>query len=77
MPNKKLLIITMEECGELIRACSKIIRSNNSEKAKENMLEELADVMACISLLAPEYKADDQRVYDKMRKLTKETYDDD
>ena len=31
------LIILMEECGELIQACSKIIRTNNSSVYRKQL----------------------------------------
>ena len=37
---QELLVITMEECGELIQACSKILRSND---ATGNNLKNLQD----------------------------------
>ena len=53
MTLNKTLIITMEECGELTRACSKIIRHGVEEKTKyrDNLLEEIADVRAMLHLV--------------------------
>jgi len=53
MTLNKTLIITMEECGELTRACSKIIRHGVEEKPKyrDNLLEEIADVQAMLHLV--------------------------
>ena len=46
------LIITMEECGELTQACSKVIRTEGmKEKYLQNLKDEVGDIMACISLL--------------------------
>ena len=47
---QELLTITMEECGELIQACSKAIRCDkyyNNDKLKE----EIGDVQCMIDLL--------------------------
>ena len=47
---QELLTITMEECGELIKACSKAIRCDeyyNNDKLKE----EIGDVQCMIDLL--------------------------
>ncbi len=75
MTLNKTLIITMEECGELTRACSKIIRHGVEEKTKyrDNLLEEIADVRAMLHLVvshmnfSPDYidKLVDKRL-DKM-----------
>ena len=56
MINKKLdydtelMVITMEECGELIEACSKTIRCENY-KDDERMIEEVGDVLFMIDLM--------------------------
>ena len=52
-----LLVITMEECGELIRACSKMLRHNVNSKNLLNLREEMADVQACVEILLEEYAA--------------------
>ena len=53
--NKKqeLLIITMEECGELIQACSKLIRFEKDECPNDisNLQDEIGDLMCMIELL--------------------------
>ena len=56
MINKKLnydtelLVITMEECGEMIEACSKAIRSEDYRN-NERMIEEVGDVLVMIDLI--------------------------
>jgi len=52
MDNKlqELLTITMEECGELIQACSKAIRCDDYHDNKK-LLEEVGDVYCMIELL--------------------------
>ena len=47
---QELLIITMEECGELIQACSKAIRCNDYHD-NEKLTEEVGDVMCMVDLL--------------------------
>ena len=47
---QELLIITMEECGELIQECSKSIRKNHYYNNKE-LTEEVGDVMCMLELL--------------------------
>ena len=46
----ELMIITMEECGELIQACSKAIRCGTYLK-NDDLIEEICDVMCMIELL--------------------------
>ena len=43
------MTITMEECGELIQACSKAIRCNDYNR--DELKEELSDVMCMIDLM--------------------------
>ena len=52
MENKlqELLTITMEECGELIQACSKAIRCNDYYD-NDKLIEELGDVNYMIELM--------------------------
>lgn len=48
----ELLVITMEECGELTQACSKVIRTKAlQEKFTNNLKDEIGDVAAMIELL--------------------------
>ena len=46
---EELLVITMEECGELIQACSKAIRCNDYHN--DSLKEEIGDVMCMIELM--------------------------
>ena len=47
---QQLMVITMEECGELIEACSKTIRCEDYiDDAK--MIEEVGDVLLMIDLI--------------------------
>ena len=48
--NQELMIILMEECGELIQACSKAIRCNSYYR-NEKLVEEVGDVMCMLELL--------------------------
>ena len=52
----ELMIITMEECGELVQACSKVLRTMTKEgdiraDALENLIQEVGDVMCMIELM--------------------------
>ena len=44
---QELLTITMEECGELIQACSKAIRCDDYHDNKK-LIEEIGDVQCMI-----------------------------
>ena len=52
---QETLIITMEECGELIQACSKVQRHENDPakyaKWVQSLREEAGDVLAMIDIL--------------------------
>ena len=48
--NTELLMITMEECGELIEACSKAIRCEDYVD-NERMIEDMGDVHFMLSLI--------------------------
>ena len=47
---EELMVVTMEECGELIQACSKAIRRDKYSDNKK-ILEEVGDVMCMLELL--------------------------
>ncbi len=46
---EELMIITMEECGELIQECSKAIRMKEFDR--NELKEELSDVMCMLELM--------------------------
>ena len=46
----QLMVIMMEECGELIQACSKALRKDNFYDNK-NLIEEVGDVYTMIELM--------------------------
>ncbi len=47
---EELMVITMEECGELIQACSKAIRTQQYHD-NDDLKEELSDVMCMLELM--------------------------
>lgn len=47
---QELMTITMEECGELIQACSKSIRCDDYQN-NDDLKEEIGDVMCMIELI--------------------------
>jgi len=67
------LVITMEECGELIRACSKVMRHGIEDpKYLNNLVDEMGDVKAMITVLADAYHLDQGKIEDAVQKrLTK------
>ena len=51
---QQLLVITMEECGELIQACSKALRRGElyeNSDSQQNLKEEVGDVYTMLDLL--------------------------
>lgn len=48
---QELLIITMEECGELTQACSKVLRMGMNIQNYNQLVEELGDVQCMINLI--------------------------
>ena len=67
---QELLTITMEECGELIQACSKAIRCDDYHDNKK-LIEEAGDVMCMLELLH-EYDLISWNDVDKRIKVKKE-----
>lgn len=48
---EELMVITMEECAELIQACSKIYRFGYDEQKINDLEREVGDVMCMIDIL--------------------------
>ena len=69
----QLMVITMEECGELVQACSKAIRKDN-HRDNQLLKEEIGDVYAMIQLLVKfdivSWDELDERVKVKNNKLS-------
>jgi len=75
---QELLVITMEECGELIQACSKLLRRNElygDTMEIANLKSEIGDVMCMIMLMAEwdviSHTEIEDRIDDKRQKLSK------
>ena len=70
----QLMVITMEECGELVQACSKAIRKDN-HRDNQLLKEEIGHVYAMIQLLVKfdivSWDELDERVKVKNKKLSK------
>ena len=62
----EMLVITMEECGELIQACSKMIRSKGKTKYLRNLQDEIGDVMTMIEIMKMSGLVTDEQIADRM-----------
>lgn len=62
---KNQSMIAMEECAELIQAISKCYRNKEliPTEVRENLIEEMADVMICLQQLQYMYYIDDEELY--------------
>ena len=69
----ELMIITMEEWGELTQACSKVLRTDFKDHALQDLKQEVADVVCMIELMKKNGLVDDsdivQGIQNKMEKL--------
>tara|TARA_Y100000817_G_C16827458_1_gene531923 strand:+ start:77 stop:370 length:294 start_codon:yes stop_codon:yes gene_type:complete len=72
--NTQLMVIMMEECGELIQACSKALRKDDFYDNK-NLIEEVGDVYTMIELMHDfdmiSWTDIEERVKVKRKKLSK------
>ena len=72
--DEELMVITMEECGELIQVCAKAMRSGKFEN-NEQLTEEVGDVMCMVGLLLESGLVDfdeiEERIQVKLAKLAK------
>ena len=64
---EEMLVITMEECGELIQACSKMIRSKGKTKYLRNLQDEIGDVMTMIEIMKMSGLVTDDQIADRMK----------
>lgn len=75
-PEQQVLVITMEECGELIQECSKILRFGNDDGGN-HLMKEMGDVFAMLVLLCETYDMTPEEIkvrvdakYDKLKKYS-------
>jgi NTP pyrophosphatase (non-canonical NTP hydrolase) len=59
---EKQAVVAMEECAELIQAISKSIRYENSGTYRENLKEEIADVLIMIETLKIMHEITDDEI---------------
>lgn len=64
---EEMLVITMEECGELIQACSKMIRTKGKTKYLRNLQDEVGDVLTMIEILKISGLVTDEQIADRMK----------
>ena len=64
--HEEMLVITMEECGELTQACSKVIRTKGDTKYVRKMQDEIGDVMLMIEILKNNGYVTDKQIEDRM-----------
>jgi NTP pyrophosphatase (non-canonical NTP hydrolase) len=58
---EELLQCLTEECSEVIKAHSKILRFGETPNRVQELKEEIADVMGCISMLFEEWNLSEQQ----------------
>jgi len=72
----ELMVITMEECGELIQVCAKAMRTK--EYSSQKLTEEVGDVMCMVGLLLEHGLINEEEVEErvavKLAKLAKWSY---
>ena len=59
---QELMIITMEECGELIQACSKYIRFRTNE---DGIKQEAGDIYAMLEMMVKHKLLDWKDIYNQ------------
>ena len=71
---KHLLYLTklMEECGEVVQACSKVLIYGedavyNGETGLERLQSEMTDVLAAISIVSESYGLDNHEIADNIK----------
>ncbi len=73
--HEQLFVITMEECGELVQECSKVLRHGLNDKTNSKLIDEIGDVCAMIQILKEKkhvtQKEIDKRMKVKFKKLKK------
>jgi NTP pyrophosphatase (non-canonical NTP hydrolase) len=62
---QQLLVITMEECGELAQVCSKALRKRKTDL--QNLKDEIGDVYAMIDLMTEKGIVSWSEIHDRAR----------
>ena len=66
-----MLVITMEECGELTQARSKYIRTKGRAKYRQHLRDEVGDVMCMIEILKMAGLVTEQQIQERMKEKRK------
>lgn len=67
---EEMFIIAMEECGELIQACSKMIRSGRKKSESQylqNLQDEIGDVMTMIEIFKMNGLITDEQIQQRIK----------
>ncbi len=75
MDRFNLYVKLMEECGEVVRACSKVLKRGRHGVENQQLEEEIGDVLAIIDILRRK-GALDMGVVDRKREQVYEKYQD-
>ena len=59
--------ILMEECGELIQACSKMIRTRGSADYRKQLQDEIGDVLTLIEWVKNNGLVTDEQIRNRMK----------
>ena len=65
MDRFNLYVKLMEECGEVVRACSKVLKRGRHGVENQQLEEEIGDVLAIIELLKDKKVLNLNRIIDK------------
>ncbi len=68
---EEMFVILMEECGELIQACSKMIRTDSATEYEKELQDEVGDVLTLIEILKNSGLVTNKQIEDRI-KLKKE-----
>ena len=65
---QEMLTITMEECGELIQACSKIIRFEDDKCPEDilNLQQEIGDVLCMVEIIKEAGLVNETQIIERM-----------
>lgn len=69
--HEEMLILTMEECGELTQACSKLLRSKSKAKYLKWLREEIGDVMTMIEIIKESGLITEEEIQKRMKEKRK------
>lgn len=61
MGQDETLVLTMEECSELQKECSKVFRQKGN---RANLVEEMGDVLICIGYLMSLFNISEEEIQD-------------